>query len=329
MVNASTRNSSGSSVVRIIVSVALIAATAWIVLNRQAVIDQIRLLTYTPSADVKQLADSTLLQDHARNLFYVSDPEILDDVAFNASCTSDEHTIVLGCYKSQRIYLYNITDERFNGIKEVTAAHEMLHAAYERMSDDERLKVENMLKPIVEGMKDERILDLIALYNKHEPGHLYNEMHSILGTEYGQLTPELEAHYRKYFKDRQVVVNFAGQYQAVFTESENRIAEYDRQLADLKPKIDANNATLQRMEAELESDNRQLSEYRSQGEIDQYNQSAAAYNSKVARFNALIVETRTMVENYNAMVETRNNQVTAQNNLYHSIDSDYQTVQQN
>jgi len=308
-------------------SLAVLAGAAWVIANRQEVVDQVRLLTYTPTAEARQLADNDQLQDHGRKLLYVSEPAVQDRAAFNKSCTSNEKTIVLGCYKSQRIYLYNITDARFSGVKEVTAAHEMLHAAYERMSDAERRDVDAMLKPIVEGMTDKRILELIDLYNKSEPGELYNEMHSILGTEYGTLTPELETYYQKYFKNRKVVVGFASQYQAIFTESKNKIDDYDRQLGELKPRIESNNAALQNAQSELQAENDRLAQYRAKGQIEQYNQGVSPYNAKVAAFNALIEETRRLVEQYNSMVEERNNQVAAQDDLYQSIDSNYQTVQ--
>lgn len=299
------------------------------IVNRQAVIDWARLVTYTPNAEVKALADNTQLEQRARDLFYASDPQVQDSAPFNASCSSNEQTIVLGCYKAQRIYLFNIKDERFNGIKEVTAAHEMLHAAYERMDETTRRKVDAMLQPLVENMKDPRLLELVELYNRTEPGELYNEMHSILGTEAAELTPELETYYKQYFKDRSVVVRYAGQYQAIFTESKNKIEEYDRQLSDLKPQIDQNNGTLQRMQGELESQNNQLNQYRSRNQISQYNQLVPTYNAEVAEFNALIETTRGLVSRYNKLVEERNNQVAAQTNLYDSINSNYQPATKN
>lgn len=323
------KNSFGKSFIKFVLVVVLVTGVAWVIVNRQAVIDWARLVTYTPNAEVKALADNTQLEQRARDLFYASDPQVQDSAPFNASCSSNEQTIVLGCYKAQRIYLFNIKDERFNGIKEVTAAHEMLHAAYERMDETTRRKVDAMLQPLVENMKDPRLLELVELYNRTEPGELYNEMHSILGTEAAELTPELETYYKQYFKDRSVVVRYAGQYQAIFTESKNKIEEYDRQLSDLKPQIDQNNGTLQRMQGELESQNNQLNQYRSRNQISQYNQLVPTYNAEVAEFNALIETTRGLVSRYNKLVEERNNQVAAQTNLYDSINSNYQPATKN
>jgi uncharacterized protein YaaR (DUF327 family) len=319
-----------SSLIRIIAVFMVVGAATWMVMNRQVVLDFVRLQAYTPTAEIKALADNNRLLPRGRDLLYISDPQVQSSVDFNNSCSTGEKTIVLGCYKSQRIYLYNVTDTRFNGVKEVTAAHEMLHAAYERLSDAERQHVDTMLKPIVENMKDVRILELIKLYNQTEPGQLNNEMHSILGTEYASLTPELESYYKQYFQDRGVIVAYANQYQEVFTQSKEKIAEYDQQLGAMKPQIDQNNATLKQMQSDIQSWADQLNQLRAQGDTQQYNQSVPGYNAKVAQFNVLIEQTKSLVDGYNQLVDARNAQVTAQVNLYDSLkSSNYQPAAQN
>jgi uncharacterized protein YaaR (DUF327 family) len=315
-------------IVKFIIGVAFVVGAAWLVLNRQAVVDWYRIQIYTPTAEIKQLAANDQLEQRGQDLFYASQPQIQDSAAFNQSCPKDEQTIVLGCYKAQQIYLYNVKDARFDGVKEVTAAHEMLHAGYERLSETDKERVNAILKPIVDGMQDKRILDLIALYNKTEPGELYNEMHSILGTEYANLPAELETYYKHYFKDRSKIVAYANQYQTVFTDSKSKINEYDQQLNAIKPQIDHNNATLQQMQSELQSENSQLDQLRSQDRIQQYNQMVPEYNQRVVEFNSLIEQTRLLVSQYNTIVEERNKQATAQNDLYQGLNSDYQPVQQ-
>lgn len=304
------------------------AGAVWLVLNRQTVIDLYRLQTYQPPAEVAQLAANDKLTSHGRDLFYESQPQIQDSSAFNHSCSTHEQTIVLGCYKTQQIFLYNVTDARFNGVKEVTAAHEMLHAAYERLSVADQNHVNALLRPIIENMKDQRMLDLIALYNKQEPGELYNEMHSILGTEYADLSPDLEVYYKQYFQDRNVIVGYANKYQTVFTESKAKLDDYDSQLSALKPQIDQNNAKLKQLQPELQAESDQLAQYRSKNQIQQYNELVPSYNNSVVEFNALIDQTKGLVSQYNTLVQERNQQAAAQNNLYNSLDSSYQTVPQ-
>jgi hypothetical protein len=323
------KRQSGNSLVSVIVTVALFAGAAWLVLNHQAVFDWWRLNQYKPSPEVQQLADDDTMQGRGRQLFYISQPQIQASDAFNKSCsTQSEQTIVLGCYKAQQIYVYNVSDARLTGVKEVTAAHEMLHAAYERLSNSERDRVNTMLKPIIETMKDQRILDLIKIYNQQEPGELYNEMHSILGTEYATLTPELEDYYKQYFTDRSTIVGYAKQYQDVFTASQDKLDAYDKQLKSLKGQVDHNNSDLKQQQAALDDLSRQLDQLRSSGQIQAYNQQVPVYNQQVGEFNALVEETKSLVAQYNNLVSERNNQATAQNDLYQSLDSTYQPVSQ-
>ena len=312
-----------------LLSVALIGVAAWLVFNRQQAVDWWRLSQYTPTAEVERLVNNSTMHGRGRDLFYASDPKVQDGAHFNASCSqAGEQTIVLGCYKAQQIFLYNVADPRLDGVKEVTAAHEMLHAAYDRMDRSEQQRIDTLLKPIIDGMQDERILGLITLYNQHEPGELYNEMHSILGTEYADLTPQLEDYYKQYFTDRHKIVGYAQKYQAVFTESKQKLDHYDQQLSKLKTQIDQANASLQQQQSQLQAENQQLNQLRSSGQVQAYNQAVPAYNAKVRDFNTLVAQTRQYVEEYNALVVERNQQAAAQNNLYQSLDSRYQPVQQ-
>jgi len=316
-------------IVSLLCSLALLLGGAWLVLNRQAVLDWWRLSQYTPPAEVKQLADEDTMIGQGRTLFYVSQPEILASADFNKSCSAKgEQTIVLGCYKLQHIALYNVTDQRLSGVKEVTAAHEMLHAAYERLSDAGKSRANTLLRPVIDGMKDQRILELIRLYNQQEPGELYNEMHSILGTEYANLTPELETYYTQYFSDRQRIVAYANQYQAVFTDSQNKLDAYDKQLTVLKVQIDQNNDTLKQLQLQLQTESDQLNRLRAVGQYQQYNQQVPGYNAKVASFNQLVGQTRSLVVQYNDIVNERNQQAVAQNDLYQNLNSSYVPAQQ-
>ncbi len=308
----------------------VVGSAGWTLLNRQFVIDWWRIRTFTPSSDVAQLAIRDTLVGRGHDLFMASEPQVQNGSDFNSSCPSKgEKTIVLGCYAAQRIYVYNVTDERLTGVKEVTAAHEMLHAAYERLSVSDQAKVNAMLKPIIDGMTDKRILELIKLYNQQEPGQLYNEMHSILGTEYAHLTPDLEDYYKQYFGNRQTVVGYALAYQQPFTDSQNKLDEYDAQLDALKPQIDQNNASLKQQQADLQDESNRLGQLRAQGNIQAYNESVPGYNAKVASFNQLVQLTRDLVAEYNALVVKHNQEATAQNDLQQSLDSSYQSVPKN
>lgn len=314
----------------VVFQLALIGLSVWAILHRQDIIDWYRLQNYHPLAEVIQLADHDTMVNRGRDLFYASQPSIDDKQPFNDHCSNNgERSLVLGCYRAQRIFVFNVTDPKLDGVKEVTAAHEMLHAAYERLSSSDKQKVNNMLLPVIKNITDKRLLGLIQLYNKQEPGELYNEMHSVLGTEYRNLTPDLEQYYRQYFSDRSKIVGYSEKYEAVFTESKNRIAAYDTQLAALKQQIQNNNSELEQRLQELNQKSAQLNQLREDGQIQQYNSMVPAYNTQVNQFNALLAQTKNLIDEYNALVDRRNQEAVAQNALYESLNSRYQAIPSN
>src|SRR5688572_22638764 len=102
--------------------------------QRFDIYDWARLRNYDPPAKIVKLADDTNMTDTGRRLFYVNYPEVNDRNTFSEHCDFGEESIVLGCYVSgQGIFLFSVDDPRLKGIVQVTAAHEMLHAAYERL----------------------------------------------------------------------------------------------------------------------------------------------------------------------------------------------------
>lgn len=308
-------------------SLGLIGGGLWAATHTQEILDWWRLTTYQPPTAIQRLADNTTMISKGRDLFFVSHPEINAKDTFNTNCTNHgEESVVLGCYRAQRIYLYDVTDERLQGVEEVTAAHEMLHAIYERLNEDTKKRVDEMLQRQIDSMNDARLKEMIALYNKQEPGQLLNEMHSILPTEYASLSAELETYYKQYFADRQKVVAYAQKYEQLFVDSKQRIADYDTRLASLEARINANNGDLERRQRELHQRSAQMSAWESSGNIDAYNAAVPGYNSDVQAFNALVNETRALINEYNQLVDTRNKEVGAQNDLYNSLDSRYQPV---
>lgn len=314
----------------VIFQLALISGIIWVSWHRQDLTDWWRINHYRPSVEMQNIIGRAGIINRGHDLLYASQAEVDDRLAFNQACSSNsERSIVLGCYRNQHIYIYDVLDSRLNGVKEVTAAHEMLHAAYERLSSAERQHVNAMLEPIIKNTTDEHILALIQLYNAQEPGELYNEMHSVLGTEYRNLSPELEQYYSRYFTDRKKVVGYSEGYEAIFSASKTRIAADDQQLDQLKTSIEANNSELELQQGEIAATVKQLSELRAANNIEAYNWNVPLYNDKVHQFNALVTATRTLVDRYNALVEQRNQEAAVQNTLYQSLDSHYQALPQN
>lgn len=312
--------------INLLLTAALVGAGYFVVVFKQDIQDWWALRNYTPAANVVQLADATTMVSHGRDMFYVSQPRVENSDAFNLHCrNTGEKTVVLGCYLGQQIYLYNVTDTRLAGVVEVTAAHEMLHAVYERLDSTEKTHVNALIEAELPKVTDERLKSLIELYAQTEPGQKLNEMHSILGTEYAGLSPELEAYYKQYFSDRGKVVALAQQYQGAFAASQARIADMSGRLEELKRKIDANSESLAKQKTELDAEGERLNSMRASDPAS-YNKSVPNYNAKARAYNNLVVATRSLIDEYNQLVVEHNNEAAAQNSLYRSLDSHYQTV---
>jgi hypothetical protein len=306
---------------------ALLAGSWFVVIHRQDFIDWWRLRTYKPSDQIVQLADATTMVGRGRDMFYVSEPRVERRSSFNQDCdTANEQGAVLGCYTYQNIYLFDVSDPRLPGVKEVTAAHEMLHAAYERLDDTTKNRIDSLLQAELSKLTgDADLQNVIALYQKSEPGELLNEMHSILGTEYGNLSPELEQYYTQYFTDRSKVVALAQGYKSVFTASKTQIAAYQRQLDSIKKQIDSNTSQLEQMNQQITSGSAQLDDLRRSDPVA-YNQRVPGFNAQVNAYNSLARSTQALVNQYNSIVVQLNNEAALQTDLNHSLDSRYQPV---
>lgn len=281
-----------------------------IFVKRQAIGDWLRLVGYTPPATVSALASDDTMTAAAKNLFYVNHPDITTGQDFTTHCPAGtEKTVVLGCYvgNDNGIYIYRVTDARLNGVEQVTAAHEMLHAAYRRLSEAERTKVNTMLEDFyAHGLHDERIKSTIDAYRSSEPHDIDNEMHSIFGSEVPDLPPALEAYYRQYFTNRKVVTDYTAAYQAEFSNRQAQVAAFDATLKSLKQQIDADKATQQQQQTELDQLKTKLKTDQAQGDIAAYNADARRYNQLADAYNRLINTLSAEIDRYNQIVDQRN-----------------------
>ncbi len=304
--------------------VLVVAGLLW--LNRWNIYDAMRLRGYQAPVAIAQLATDTTMNDHTRRLFYVYHPELEDKSAFVQSCKSAEKTIVLGCYvPSQGIYLSNITDPRLVGVVQVTAAHETLHAAYDRLSPSDKTKVDNMLDTAYQQVNDQRIKDTIEAYRK-EGADVKNELHSILGTEVRNLPPDLEAYYRRYFTNRLAVVGYSEKYEQAFTERQKAVTDYDIQLKDLKQKLDSAEASLSTQEAALKNQRSRLDSLLNAKQYEAYNAGVPGYNASVTAYNTSVRTVRALIDKYNEIVNKRNAIVNEESELVKSIDSRPETI---
>ena len=241
---------------RLLISLCLLALAVFVFTQRQTLIDTYMVWQYKPSPDIAAITERTKLTDKGKFYFYASHPELNDRESFNKACKAKggEQSVVLGCYAMMQIHVFDVDNPKLDGIKEVTAAHEMLHAAYDRLSEDERERVDGLVEAQLRTLNDPRILGLVKEYDKTEPGERLNELHSILGTEVASLSPELEKYYTQYFKDRLAVVSLATSYGSVFDELKSRMEALLVEIKTLADNIEKHNAEYTASAQQLNSD---------------------------------------------------------------------------
>jgi hypothetical protein len=263
----------------------------WIATHEQRIVDQFAVWRFEPTAAVETYADRAGLTEEGRFLFYASSPEVKGGGAFAQSCgSSSEEFGILGCYYplDRSITLYDVTDDRLDGLEEVVATHEMLHAVWDRMSVAER----DLLVPLLDAEADKHIDDpafaeTLAFYAKAEPGERHNELHSIIGTEFPDLSPELEAHYAGYILDRDTVVALHVRSNAVFLEFQAQAEVLVAQLEALSASIDSDYAAytagFETLNADIDDFNRRADN----GSFTSQSQFDAERDALMARGNAL------------------------------------------
>lgn len=279
---------------------------------------------YEPAPIIEQSVADTTMTPYAKRLFYANRPAVEDKQSFNQHCTDpSEQVAVLGCFTGNRmgIYLYDVTDERLAGIEQVTAAHEMLHQAYQRLGKSEKTRINGLLQEYHDLKASEKLKKKIASYKSSEPDQLQNEMHSIFATEAPDLPAELEEYYKQYFTDRSKVIALHQKYQAEFDQRIAQIEAYDAQLTALKEQIEANKKELETREKELKQLRAQLDAYLAANRVEEYNAAVPGFNAKVVAYRNLVNRTNGMVDEFNGILAARNALAVQERQLEAAIDS--------
>ncbi len=262
--------------------------------NYQGLMDYYALSTYRPSAQLVAFESRISLSPLARATLYRADPAFDGKTSFNADCNTRPHELELGCYYRNRIYVLQIDNASLAPEMDVVSAHELLHAAWVKMGAGERAKLGAELERVYGLVADSDLRDRMASYAKTEPGEQANELHSILGTEFVNLSPVLEAHYAKYFVSRSQIVSAHRSYKSVF---ESRRVELETQLSQIRAE-----------KGRLSLINRQLEGYRAGGQIQAYNAQVPTQNRLVDEINASIGRYQVAVDEYNALSKSLDSQ---------------------
>jgi hypothetical protein len=307
----------------------MVVATIFILIYRQRIIDQITVWEYSAPAETTNLVKRAGMNSNGIFYYYASQPSLYTPStasSFNKVCNNTEtSTAILGCYSGNRIYVYVVSDPQLDGISEVTAAHETLHAIYSRLSDSEKIRVDKMLEAEYKVLSTNKYYsDLLAFYSSYEPGQRDNELHSIIGTEVAQISPELEAYYDQYFVNRQDVVNLDAQYSSVFkslkAKADALSGQIDSLLATITSLSDQYNSDAMQLKTDINTFNSraQSGGFTSQS---QFNNERAVLTGRAAALDATRATIQSDYTNYQSMVAEYNSYATQSKKLYDTINS--------
>ncbi|MBR3229094.1 hypothetical protein IKF67_02595 [Candidatus Saccharibacteria bacterium] len=290
-----------------LLAVVIVIATALIVLNRQWLKDFWHGMSYQPSAAMADIRSKLNLTDQGTFLFNASQPELNTSESFNSYCRTDGQEIaVLGCYTGDRIYIYDINTSELKGIRELTTAHELLHAVFARMSSSDKESLRQDLDKTYQANQDILKSDL----DTYDETERYEELYVRAGTEVKKLPDSLEKHYATIFKDQDQIVDYYNSYISVFRALEAELDALATEMDALSNEITAKTAEYKERVTNLNNN------------ITEFNNCAASTECYMSQYefysrrNTLVAEQNNLEFLYNeisALIDTYNVKVEAYN----------------
>lgn len=289
----------------------ILVAGLLVIFNRDWIVDWWKGLSYQPSGEMARIMNDLKLTGRGEFLFKASGPKLSESEEFNAKCRdvlSDEMA-VLGCYVGGDVFVYNIQSKELDGIRELTTAHELLHAVWARMSNAEKEGMLGDLRKVYQDNQEQLSKELDNYVSEQTQEELYVRA----GTEVKNLPEKLEKHYAEIFSDQDLVVGFYDKYIGVFLEIEAEMDKLKAEMDGIQVQID--NLTKEyeqgvaNLNAEIASFNRcaetagcfgsESEFYARRGELVA---TQGALEAQYNQINALINEYNVRVEKYNADV---------------------------
>ena len=300
----------------------LIAAAVAVSFYRQWIYDFARGLAYKPSAEMVTIRDSLDLTDRGKFLFNAAWPKLSERDEFNSKCRiNGEEIAILGCYTEGNIYIFDITNEKLKGIRELTTAHELLHVNFARMSDVEKAELKTTLDIVYNENKGILEDDLDA----YEEVERFEELYVRAGTEVKTLPKDLEKHYAELFKDQDKIVAYYESYISVFRAIEAELDTLTEEMANISTEIDTKTAEYESRIANL---NTEIVSFNSCAQTPgcfanqwDFNAKRSTLVAEQEALDALYDEINNMVDEYNARVEKYNNDVIESEKLNSIINS--------
>jgi len=308
-----------------IFSIVLLVVAAIAILNRQYIYDQIQVYAYTPSAEVQSIVNKSALSDTGKFYLYASNVSVDSASEFNTNCQRQETgNAILGCYSNRNIYIYDVSNSTLDGIKEVTAVHEMLHAAWDRLSQSDKDRISIMLESAYDSNRNKDLVERMDYYSRNEAGQRSNELHSIVGTEMTNIGGDLEKYYSKYFTDRTQVVKLFKKYNSVFEQLSKQSDTLYKDLIDLSSKVSLQSKLYEQNVKTLSADIKQFNTDADSGNFTSIYQFNVRRNELVARSSQIEADRASinnMIDEYQVKYTQYQNLSFQNQTLNNSIDS--------
>jgi hypothetical protein len=239
---------------------------------------------------VADLMDGTGMTPAARRLFVDASPSLEDKdalaqscatLAFPASDSATAHTY--GCVVGGKVHIRLFSAPELSDMKYVVAAHELLHLVYGNLGTAEKVRIDAELDQARTG--NAALAERLEVYAA-SAADTPNEVHAVLGTEFADLSPELEAHYAEYFSRSLVLAEF----KRTLGDREEAIRQLHAKVDDMKKQLDA-------MSADMEA-------LRAAGDIRTFNARVPVYNALVQQHNAAVAQLQQLVDAHKALVSS-------------------------
>lgn len=315
--------------------VLLLAAIVVAAMNRQAIKDHLAAGGFDPTEQVLQVLDDLDLTDAGERIFLASGPTVDGSQTFNEQCADVDHSEqghVLGCFTGERIHLFSVTDERISGIVEVTAAHELLHAAYTRLGDGDRTALNAKLLRVFDDLSehDDDLRERMSVYTHLSDAAFANELHSVLGTEVRDLPDWLEEHYAQWFEDRAGLVDRFEAYHTVFADLQDRSETLQAEMIDLRTDVERRKVAYDDAVAQFNADadefSRRNRDFEFSGRPEEFEQIRSELESRRDELASTLDGLQADIDRYNAMRDELQELSEVSNDLDQQLNSDLAPV---
>ncbi|QIM18471.1 hypothetical protein G7066_07230 [Leucobacter coleopterorum] len=288
----------------VMVVIALIVAFA----HRQDIQDHFSASSFDPSTRTVEVMKALQLTPTGKRVFLASHPTVDGSQKFNEQCANVDHSEeghVLGCFTGDRIHLFDVTDKRVRGIVEVTAAHELLHAAFSRLSDGDRTAYSEKLLNEYDVMStnNPELVDRMSVYSHLSDSAFANELNSVLGTEVRDLPTWLNTHYATWFKDRGALVDVFDSYHSVFIGLQDRAEDLQSEMSSLRADVEQRNLSY---DAAVKQFNLDAAEFRARNERfefsetpDEFDRIRAELSERRSALQAALTDLQADIDHYN------------------------------